>query len=45
MIGTLGDSAELKGLIKGADWNDLHIIARGNTLIQILKRPCDEYVD
>jgi hypothetical protein len=36
MIGSLGDGNELKALIKGDDWNDLHIIARGNTLIQIL---------
>ncbi len=36
LIGTVGDGAELKSLIKDADWNDLHIIARGNTLIQIL---------
>lgn len=36
LVGSLGDGAELKGLIKGADWNDLHIIARGNTLIQVL---------
>ena len=36
IAGSLGDSAELKSLIKDADWNDLHLIARGNTLIQIL---------
>jgi len=36
VIGTLGDNTELKGLIKGDDWNDLHIIARGNTIVQIL---------
>jgi hypothetical protein len=36
MVSTLGDAAELKALIKGDDWNDLHIIARGNTLIQVL---------
>jgi 3-keto-disaccharide hydrolase len=35
-IGTLGDSNELKGLIKNNDWNDLHIIARGNTIVQSL---------
>ena len=33
-IGSTGDNAELKSLIKVDDWNDLHIIARGNTLIQ-----------
>jgi len=36
VVGSLGDSAELKALIKGDDWNDLHIIARGNTIIQML---------
>src|SRR5579864_132063 len=35
-IGTTGDDAELKGLIKNDDWNELHIIARGNTLIQLI---------
>lgn len=34
VIGTLGTSDELKALIKGDDWNDVHIIARGNVLIQ-----------
>lgn len=36
MIGTLGDDAELKGLIKDADWNELHIVARDNIIIQLL---------
>ena len=35
-IGSTGDDAELKGLIKNEDWNDMHIIARGNTLIQLI---------
>jgi hypothetical protein len=35
-IGTLGNSDELKGLIKSGDWNDLTIIARGNTLMQLI---------
>ena len=35
-IGSLGDNAALKALIKADDWNSLHLIARGNTLIQIL---------
>ena len=35
-VSSLGDPAELKALIKGDDWNDMHIIARGNTLIQML---------
>jgi hypothetical protein len=34
LIGSLGDGGELKAFIKGSDWNDVDIIARGNTLIQ-----------
>jgi len=36
IIGTLGDYSELAKLIKENDWNSLHIIARGNTIIHIL---------
>ena len=37
VIGTLQRSAdELKALIKRDDWNQIHIIARGNTILQIL---------
>lgn len=36
LVATLGDNAELKGLIKSDDWNEVHLIARGNTLVQIL---------
>jgi Domain of Unknown Function (DUF1080) len=35
-IGSTGNGEELKGLIKNDDWNDLHIIARGNTLAQLI---------
>ncbi|MEO8126340.1 MAG: DUF1080 domain-containing protein [Bryobacteraceae bacterium] len=35
-VGSTGDGDELKGLIKSEDWNELHIIARGNTIIQLL---------
>lgn len=35
-VGSLGDSDQLKGFIKPDDWNELHIIARGNTLIQLI---------
>jgi len=35
-VGTRGSSAELREFIKDSDWNDLHIIARGDTLIQVL---------
>ena len=34
--GSVGDNAELKARIKDADWNAFHLIARGNTLIQML---------
>ena len=36
LVGSVGDSDELKKLIKGGDWNDLQLIARGNTIIQLL---------
>ncbi len=35
-IGSLGDDAQLKSYIKQDDWNELHIIARGNTLIHLI---------
>jgi hypothetical protein len=35
LVGSVGDDAELKKLIKDDDWNDVEIIARGNTLIQL----------
>jgi hypothetical protein len=35
-IGSTGDNAELQRFIKSGDWNDLWIIARGNTLIQLM---------
>jgi hypothetical protein len=36
LVGSLADSAQLKGFIKDNDWNDLEIIARGNILIQLI---------
>lgn len=35
-IGTTGDSDQLKSLIKVGDWNDVHIIAHGNTMIHMI---------
>jgi len=35
-IGSLGDSEALRRFIKDGDWNEVHIIARGNTLIQLV---------
>jgi len=32
----LGDAAELKALLKPNDWNTLHIIARGNQVVQLV---------
>jgi hypothetical protein len=34
-IGAVGNSEELKSLIKIDDWNDVEIIARGNVLMQL----------
>jgi hypothetical protein len=36
ILGSVGDSAQLASLLKKEAWNEVHIIARGNTLIQIL---------
>lgn len=36
LLATLGDSDELKALIKSGDWNQVHIIARGNTLTHVI---------
>jgi hypothetical protein len=35
-IGSTGDSDQLKSVIKVEDWNEIHIIARGNTIIQMI---------
>ncbi len=36
-IGATGDgTGELKSLIKDSDWNEIHIIARGNTIVQLI---------
>jgi hypothetical protein len=36
VIGNLQTGDELKSIIKVNDWNQVHLIARGNTIIQIL---------
>jgi len=36
LLGLLGDRYELGGYVKINDWNQLHIIARGNELIHIM---------
>jgi len=36
LLATLGDRDELGGYVKINDWNQLHIIARGNTMTHIL---------
>jgi hypothetical protein len=36
IIGSLGDIKELESFIKNDDWNEYHLIIRGNTLIHIL---------
>ncbi len=35
-IGSVGDSAQLRGFINDDGWNDVHIIARDNILIQLI---------
>ena len=36
VFASLGNGEELKSVIKSDGWNDLHIIAKGNTLVQSL---------
>jgi hypothetical protein len=36
VIGSLGDAAELAKFIKNEDWNEVHLIARGNMLTHIV---------
>lgn len=36
VVGSVGDSNELKNLIKGDGWNDLEVLARGNALTQLI---------
>jgi len=35
VVGTVGDAGGLRSLLKGGDWNEIHIIARGNTISQM----------
>jgi hypothetical protein len=35
MLGSVGDSDQLKSLIKIEDWNDVQVIARGNSLVHL----------
>jgi hypothetical protein len=35
-VSSFGDDKELKSIIKSEDWNDLHLIVRGNTIVQML---------
>ena len=35
LLGTVGDAGELKAFIRGDDWNNVYISARGNTLVQV----------
>ena len=36
LLATLGDRDELGGYVKVENWNQLHIIARGNTMTHII---------
>lgn len=35
MLGSLGDSDQLKAIIKNEDWNDIQIVARGNSVVHL----------
>jgi hypothetical protein len=36
LVGSLGDGEQLKQFIKPGDWNEAWIIARGNTIVQLI---------
>lgn len=36
VIGSLGDPDELRRLIRVADWNELHVVARGDTMMYFI---------
>jgi hypothetical protein len=36
VLGSLGSEADLKGAINAQGWNQYHVIARGNVLVQVL---------
>jgi hypothetical protein len=36
VVGSLGEASDLKSIIKSEDWNDLDILARGNTIVQAI---------
>lgn len=36
MLSSVGDNAELKSFIKNDDWNEMHIVARGNMIVQMI---------
>jgi len=35
-IGAVGDPDQLRGFIRNNDWNDLHVVARGDSLVHLL---------
>jgi hypothetical protein len=36
VVASLGDTEELRKVIKSGDWNEVWIIARGNTIVQMI---------
>jgi hypothetical protein len=36
LVGSVGDNAELKNFIKGDDWNEIQIIARGASIVHLI---------
>ena len=35
VVGTLGEDAGLRAILRSGDWNEIHVIARGNTITQM----------
>jgi len=38
VVGSVGDSAEIQSRIRNEDWNDYHIIARGNSFVHKINK-------
>jgi hypothetical protein len=36
VVASVGEGEQLKAFIKNDDWNEIHIVARGNTVIQLI---------
>src|ERR1051326_5048087 len=35
VVGTLGEDAGLRAILRSGDWNEIYVVARGNTITQM----------